>query len=117
MADVIVGGTVVLLDVEWIYSGSNRSPGEKDVWVSAIGHVVKGVAVGVVRLHTTFAPAAVDVVFEGERHALIVRYATGVQQAYGAEPRIEGGCRKPGERRNTGASGPSEARTAKSVYT
>src|SRR3984957_14001601 len=73
-------------------------------------------AISVVGLHYAFAPAAADVVFEGERHALVVRYATRVEQAYGAEPRIERLSRKTDERRNGGASRVGSERTAKSVY-
>src|SRR3984957_1808221 len=73
-------------------------------------------AISVVGLHYAFAPAAADVVFEGERHALVVRYATRVEQAYGAEPRIERLSRKTAERRNGGESRVGSERTAKSVY-
>src|SRR5580704_17133108 len=73
-------------------------------------------AISVVGLHYAFAPAAADVVFEGERHALVVRYATRVEQAYGAEPGIERLSRKTDERRNGGARRVGSERTAKSVY-
>ena len=89
---------------------------EEDVRVSGVGHIVKGVAVGVVGLEHALAPAAIDVVLERKSDAFVVRYAAGVEQAHGAEPRVERSGRKSGERRNSGASGPDSARTAESVY-
>src|SRR5580658_9766126 len=116
MANVVVGGSVVLLNVERIYSGGHRSGREENVRVSAIGNVVQCVAVGVVGKQHAFAPAAIDVVPEGERHALVVRYPAGVQQAHSSEPGVERSGRKSGERRNRRAGGPRRARTAECVY-
>ncbi len=114
MTNVVVGGPVILPGVEWIYGRGYRSRREKDVRVSAVGYVVEGMAIGVVGLEYALAPAAIDVVFEGKRHAFVVRYSVGVQQTYGAEPRVERSRRKPDERGNV-RTGPN-ARTAKCVY-
>src|SRR5580700_9670207 len=114
MTDVVVGGPVILPGVERIYGGGYRRSGEKDVRVSAVGYVVEGMAIGVVGLEYAFAPAAVDVVFEGKRHAFVVRYSVGVQKAHGTEPSVERSSRKPGERGNV-RTGPNP-RTAKCVY-
>src|SRR5580700_1997986 len=114
MTDVVVGGPVILPGVERIYGGGYRRSGEKDVRVSAVRYVVEGVAVGVVGLKYAFVPAAVDVVFEGKRHAFVVRYSVGVKKADLAEPRVERSSRKPDERGNV-RTGP-KPRTAKCIY-
>lgn len=83
MTNVVVGGPVILPGVERIHGRGDRSRREEDVRVSAVGYVVEGVAIGVVGLEYAFAPAAVDVVFEGKRHAFVVRYAAGVEKTHG----------------------------------
>src|ERR1700678_3587330 len=73
-------------------------------------------AISVVGLYYAFSPSAVYVVFEGKRHALVVRYAAGVQQAHRPEACVKRRSRKANEGRNGGASRVGSERTAKSVY-